>query len=87
MTPAFHRRDARVAWTCSHRHNRIANADDAYVRCNLFAVRLPVPRGGALALPSDRRLRIVAASLAVEAFPPLGPLADPLTLFVPEEMR
>lgn len=87
MIRGFHHRDCRVAWTCSHVHNRNSNADDAYVRCNLYAIRIPFPDDGILKLPVNRKLRIIAATVVNESFQP-APLAnDPLPFLVPKDAR
>jgi len=87
MISGFHHRDCRVVWTCSHVHNRNSNADDAYVRCNLYAIRIPFPEEGLLKLPVNRILRIIAAIVVNESFQP-APLAnDPLPFLVPKDAR
>jgi hypothetical protein len=64
MEPAFVK-PCSVAWTASHRHSRRSNADEAYQRCCLFKLGIPMHRGARrLTLPRNDRIRVFAVTLA-----------------------
>jgi len=63
LRPAYLRRD-RVAWVGTHTHARWG--DEPYVFCYLFKYGLDLARGAVdLMLPNEPRIRIFAATLAV----------------------
>jgi alpha-mannosidase len=79
ITPGFIKR-APVAWYASHIHDS-AGVNEAYVYCYLFAYGLDVPDGvHTLTLPDNPKIRIMAVSVADEAYVvrPAQPLYDTL---------
>jgi alpha-mannosidase len=79
LKPAYVKR-APVAWFASHRH-AVDGANEPYSYSYLFAYDLDLPAGAtALTLPDNKRIRILAATVAKE-FPrvtPVHPLYDTL---------
>jgi len=79
LKPAYVKRSP-VAWFASHRHGP-GGANEPYSYSYLFAYELDLPAGAtALTLPENKRIRILAATVAKE-FPratPAHPLYDTL---------
>jgi len=79
LKPAFIKR-APVAWFASHRHAP-GGADEPYSYSYLFAYKLDLPAGATtLTLPDNKRIRILAATVAKEVpqVTPAHPLYDTL---------
>ena len=79
LKPAYVKR-APVAWFASHRHTP-GGAAEAYSYSYLFAYALDLPAGAtALTLPDNRRIRILAATVAKDPLQvkPAHPLYDTL---------
>jgi alpha-mannosidase len=67
LRPAFLKRD-EIAWVGSHRH--APDGNEVYVASYLFLYGIDLPAGTReVRLPSDKRLRILAASVAREPTP------------------
>jgi alpha-mannosidase len=66
-----------VAWVATHRHARASMADEAYRYGHFFKIALDLPAGAReLRLPDDSRVRLLAATVALETRDFLE-LADP----------
>jgi alpha-mannosidase len=79
LKPGFIKR-AKVAWFASHRHTA-DGANEPYAYSYLFAYPLDVPAGATtLTLPDNRKIRILAISVAEEGatVKPVQPLYDTL---------
>jgi alpha-mannosidase len=79
LKPGFIKR-AEVAWFASHRHTA-DGANEPYAYSYLFAYPLDVPAGAtSVTLPDNRKIRILALSVAEEGATakPLQPLYDTL---------
>jgi alpha-mannosidase len=79
LKPAYIKR-APVAWFASHRHAP-GGASEPYSYSYLFAYKLDLPAGATtLTLPDNKRIRILAATVAKEApqVTPAHPLYDTL---------
>ena len=78
LRPSFAKRD-EIAWVGSHRHAPEGN--EIYVASYLFLYGIDLPAGAReLRLPSDKRLRILAVSVAREP----KPVEPAQVLYVPE---
>jgi len=65
LTPGFIKR-APIAWFSSHRHD-VAGANEPYAYSYLFAYAIDLPRGAkTLALPSNEKIRLLAATVSNE---------------------
>jgi alpha-mannosidase len=79
LKPGFIKR-AEVAWFASHRHTA-DGADEPYAYSYLFAYPIDVPAGAtSVTLPDNRKIRILAISVAEEGATakPVQPLYDTL---------
>jgi alpha-mannosidase len=79
LKPGFIKR-AEVAWFASHRHTA-DGANEPYAYSYLFAYPLDVPAGAtSVTLPDNRKIRILAISVAEEGATakPVQPLYDTL---------
>jgi alpha-mannosidase len=69
-----------IAWFASHHHTR--DGDAVYEYCYLYRVSIDLPEGAkSVRLPSDERVKLFAASLAIRVEPrtsPAAPLFDTL---------
>ena len=78
IDPGYIKRDP-LAWFCSHRHHR-DGSDEAYAYCYLYKYRLDLPPAArTLTLPFNARIRVLAASAALnenDAVQALAPLYD-----------
>lgn len=55
----------QLGWVGTHRHSRASCADEAAIYCSLFKYFFVLPRGcRTVRLPYDRRVRVVAATVA-----------------------